>query len=118
MPNLQLDTGVANNAAASIAAQLQGWAVPSILLVPAVIAKKLLSVPEVESVSIEQDGAMFHVWTVVDNPAEEIFDRIYDHEKQLIHELDCSLRFDFRVISRRGRTLNSLITIKGPIWYR
>jgi hypothetical protein len=82
------------------------------------IASQLLSVREVESVYIHRTKDITQVWTIVDAPAEEVYDAIYERERAVIRELAPD-RFDFHVVSRRGRPLRSILTLVSyPVWMR
>ncbi len=80
------------------------------------IAKRLLSLPQVESVYINRSTDIIRVWTIIDDDDESVADAIYDQERLLIHELQ--EQFDFHVIARQGRALRSLITLNCRGWGR
>jgi hypothetical protein len=83
----------------------------------ATITNHLLRVPSVETVYVEQNADIVRVWTIVDDPAEHVYDQIYDTEKALINQFN-SVRFDFSVVPRKGRETRSLITLNCPGWVR
>jgi len=83
----------------------------------ATITNHLLAVPSVETVYVEQGGDIVRVWTIVDDPTEDVYDTIYDQEKAVIHQFN-NQRFDFSVVTRRGRETRSLITLNCPSWTR
>lgn len=73
------------------------------------ISKELASVADVEAVWTSQQGHVFHVWTLVDNPDQEIRRRIYDHECAIIDQFD-DYEFEFNIIPRRGRDAQSVLS--------
>jgi len=80
-------------------------------------AETLLELPLVESVYINQTGSTSRVWTIIDGDDDEVRDTIYKKEKDLINKLpEC--RFDFQVVARRGRPLDSLLTFTCHEWNR
>jgi len=83
--------------------------------IPALLAHKLLCIPDVETVYIKVNGRAFHVWTIVDAPDDSILAKIFSAENVLIKEFPTS-GFDFNVIERRGRHLRSIITLGCPGW--
>ena len=83
--------------------------------VPALMAHKILSVPDVESVYIQKIDDTFHVWTIVDAPDDSVLHASFASEKELIRRVQAS-GFDFNVIERRGRRLESIITLPGQRW--
>jgi hypothetical protein len=86
-------------------------------LIPAHIANRILAVPGTEYVYVKPGDGVVQVWTVVDSPEESVFDAIYDREKALIDELR-PLNFDFHVIAREGKSINSIITLSCQGWRR
>jgi hypothetical protein len=102
--------GSVSNVAAALQPEL------SFALIPHVVAKKLLLVPETECVYVSngKDGVR-QVWTIVDSPPEAVFDAIYDQEKELIQAFKTT-EFDFHVIAREGRPLRSVITLSCQAW--
>jgi hypothetical protein len=85
-------------------------------LLPGLIADMLLGVSGVEYAFVEiQAGGVFHVWTVVDNPQDEVYDAIYDREKLIIKQFH-PIPFDFQVIARRGKDLRSVISLACRGW--
>jgi len=81
------------------------------------IAKHILSVPEAESVFINRTKEIIRVWTIVDDPGEEVFDAIYERERLVIREHGQE-RFDFHVVARKGRLLRSVLSLSYPSWTR
>jgi hypothetical protein len=110
MAGQSLVLGSVSNVAASLQQEL------SFALIPHVVAKKLLSVPETEYVYVSNgnDGVR-HVWTIVNSPPESVYDAIYEQEKELIEAFK-TVEFDFHVIAREGRPLRSLITLSCQGW--
>lgn len=85
-------------------------------VIPSLVANTILGISDVEYVyvKVHPDG-VFHVWTVVDDPQEEVYDAIYDQEQLLIARFQ-SIQFDFQVISRYGRELRSVISLSCQGW--
>jgi hypothetical protein len=110
MATQSLVFGSVSNVAGALQSEL------SLALIPHVVAKKLLSVPEAEYVYVSNgnDGVR-HVWTIVDSPPEAVYDAIYDQEKELIQAFKTT-EFDFHVIAREGRPLRSVITLSCQGW--
>jgi hypothetical protein len=94
------------------ASQVSSYVSPEFL-----IARHLLSIKEVESLYIHTSQEMTRVWTVVDDPPEQVFDAIYDRERVVIRELAPD-RFDFHVVARKGRPLRSVLTLGYCMWMR
>ena len=84
-------------------------------LLNSAITGRLLAIPAVETVHVDQSAAPVRVWTVVDNPPEDVFDAIYDCERSIINQFDHE-RFDFHVVSRKGRSTRSFISLACPAW--
>lgn len=81
------------------------------------VADALLSIQAVDTVYVDQSTESIRVWTIVDDPAEYVYDQIYDAEKSIIHRFQ-GVRFDFLVVPRKGRETRSLITLNCPGWTR
>jgi hypothetical protein len=79
------------------------------------ITNNLFAVPSVEKVFVGKSKSMVRVWTVVDDPPEEVFDAIYDREKSIIHQFNHE-RFDFTVVTRKGRDISSFMSMDCPGW--
>jgi hypothetical protein len=58
------------------------------------IADDLLSVAAVETVYVDENRQSVSVWTIVDDPAECVYDQIYDAERSIIKKFK-SVQFDF-----------------------
>jgi hypothetical protein len=84
-------------------------------VIPAYVAKQILAVKGTEYVYVKATDRVVRVWTVVDSPGEPVFDAIYDREKAIIDELN-PIRFDFHVIAREGRPINSIVTLSCQGW--
>jgi hypothetical protein len=101
---------------AAVSSQLQEQI--AVALAPVFMAKWLLAVPEVESVHVLRDHDTFRVWTVIDSDEDPAYDAIYAKEKKIINEMKPFL-FDFHVLARRGRQLESFITLDSVMtWHR
>jgi hypothetical protein len=83
--------------------------------VPALLANRLLSTPEVESVYIKKIDNAFHVWTIVDTADDAVLEVIFEGEKSLMERFP-SMDFDFNVVERRGQNLRSVITLSCQGW--
>ena len=82
------------------------------------IAHVLESVPQVERVYVfpESEGA-FSIVTVIDADDDDVYDQIFDRERQLIHSLPCH-HLAFKVIARRGRPIDEFVGSSTPVWQR
>jgi len=81
---------------------------------------KMSSLDEVESVFVEAAPRRsgFHVFTIVNERNPEVRGKIYEREQAIMDEYK-NLEFDFRIIARRNRDLNELITGLGePVFSR
>jgi hypothetical protein len=73
------------------------------------ISRELALEKEVEAVLTSRHGNVFYLWTVVDNPTGEVRERIFEREKAIIDGFP-EYDFDFNIISRRGRSMDMLIS--------
>lgn len=80
-----------------------------------IITDELLPISSVETVYVSHDLESVHVWTIVDDPAEYVYDQIYDAERGIIQRFP-TVRFDFVVVPRKGRDTQSVITLTCPGW--
>jgi hypothetical protein len=67
----------------------------------------------VETVYVDHNAQSVHVWTIVDDPAEYVYDQIYDAERSIIKKFK-SVQFDFLVVPRKGRDTRSVISLNCP----
>jgi hypothetical protein len=81
------------------------------------ISDVFAGIEPVESVYGLISGNSFTVFTVIDVDDEDTYDLIYERERLLIHEFS-GVHFDFNVIARRGRPLDSVVGSCSPIWQR
>jgi hypothetical protein len=81
------------------------------------IGSAFAGIPQVESVYVHPVGEVFRVFTIVDDVDEDTYDRIYEHERSIMHTFR-ELHFDFNVIARRGRSEKDLISSATPAWRR
>ena len=81
------------------------------------VGKSFANIAEVESVYVVPGGDTLRVFTIVGDVAEDVYDRIYEHERSIIREF-MGAHFDFNVISRRGRSANEIMGSILPVWQR
>lgn len=74
-------------------------------------------VPAVEQIYSERDADYYQITTIIDAENEDAYKDIYAQESELIREFGC-LKFDFRVVARRGRPLHEVAGASIPIWHR
>ena len=84
------------------------------------IGMELSLVPEVEAVFVKADnasGKCYTVLTVINQRDPAIRERVYAREKAIMDDAR-GIDFNFRVISRMGRTLRDLINDPGMLAYQ
>ncbi len=82
------------------------------------IASCLQTVPQVEAIYISHAGEEgLRVLTIVNDENEDVYERIYRKELQVAESLP-SILFDFSVVARRGRAINSIVGSNLPVWAR
>lgn len=81
------------------------------------IGRSFSDIQAVERVHVIRDGITCTVFTVIDDDDEEAIDRIYNQERFVIHQFP-GLHFDFNVIARRGRPLDTILSLAPPVWQR
>jgi hypothetical protein len=82
------------------------------------IASSLQTIPQVEAVYVLHAGeGGLRVLTVVNDENEDVYERIYRKELQVAESFP-SILFDFNVVARRGRAINSIVGNNLPVWAR
>ncbi len=81
------------------------------------ITSRLLSEPAVETVYIDRRSKVTRVWTIVDDPLEDVYDSIYEREASIVREFQGE-HFDFSVMARKGRETRSFMSFRCPGWTR
>jgi hypothetical protein len=79
------------------------------------IGHEMKLVPEVEHVFVSREdeaGKLLRITVVVDSRDPDVRAAIYKREQAIMDELE-NLDFDFHIIAREGRPLESLITDAG-----
>jgi len=80
----------------------------------AAIGKAFSNIDSVEQVYAWLEGDVYNVFTVIADEDEAVYDRIYNQERTLIHQMP--VKFDFRVIARRGLRAEDLFGSITPVW--
>jgi hypothetical protein len=81
------------------------------------VGRSFSGIPEVESVYIVRGGDTLRVFTIVGEINEDVYDRIYEHERSIIRDFR-GAHFDFNVISLRGRAVSEIVGSILPVWQR
>jgi hypothetical protein len=83
------------------------------------IGLELSLIPQVESVFVEllPGRRMVRVFTIINERSHETRERIYAREQSIIDAFP-DLDFNFRVISRAGRSLSDIIEQIGKLVYQ
>src|SRR4051812_4252506 len=81
------------------------------------VGRSFADIHEVESVYVVSGGDTLRVFTLVGDVNEDVYDRIYEHERSIIREFK-GAHFDFNVICRRGRAAAEIIGSILPVWQR
>lgn len=71
---------------------------------------RLVSIPAVETVMARRAGNRCAIWTVADRLDDQIRETIYWQEWELMGQYP-DLDFDFRLLERQGRPLETLVTV-------
>jgi len=72
--------------------------------------ERLATIPAVEAVMARRTGDRYAVWTVVDRIDDQTRETIYWQEWALMEQYPES-DFDFHLLERRGRPLETLVTV-------
>lgn len=81
------------------------------------VGRSLSDIPEVERVYVVREGNTLRVFTIVGEVNEDVYDRIYEHERSIIRDFR-DAHFDFNVISLRGRAPAEVMGSILPAWQR
>lgn len=72
------------------------------------VAFELAAIPEVEAVFTSEYGKVFFVWTVVNERNQELYERLYEKERELI-QANQAVQFDFTIMASRGHDPRVLV---------